>query len=68
MLPGLERGGMIPAMSFTAALFPTFGIEPDYLDQVSAAAEQVAPVVQKTVAERVDEVRRMLRSRGQATR
>jgi aminopeptidase N len=64
LLPDLERGGMIPAMSYTAALFPTFGIAPDYLDQVLAAAEQVAPVVRKTAAERVDEVRRMLRSRA----
>jgi aminopeptidase N len=64
LLPDLDRGGMIPAMSYADALFPTVGIDGEYLRRVEAAAESAAPVVRKTVAERVDEVRRMLRSRA----
>ena len=63
LLPGLERGGMIPAMVFTNRLFPLFGIDRDYPDAALAAAESTAPVIRKTLTERADLVRRMLRSR-----
>ncbi|HEU5356682.1 MAG TPA: aminopeptidase N [Actinocrinis sp.] len=63
LLPGLERGGMIPAMVFTNRLFPLYGIDRDYPDTALAAAESTAPVVRKTLTERADLVRRMLRSR-----
>jgi aminopeptidase N len=63
LLPGLERGGMIPAMVFTNRLFPLYGIDRDFPDAALAAAEPTAPVVRKTLTERADLVRRMLRSR-----
>ncbi|HZU58173.1 MAG TPA: ERAP1-like C-terminal domain-containing protein, partial [Actinocrinis sp.] len=63
VLPALERGGMIPAMVFTNQLFPLHGIGRDYPDAALAAAEPTAPVVRKTLTERADLVRRMLRSR-----
>ncbi|MFL6115422.1 MAG: ERAP1-like C-terminal domain-containing protein, partial [Catenulispora sp.] len=64
LLPGLHRGGMILAMSYSSRLFPLFGIDEKFLDQAESAATQAAPVVHKTVLERADEVRRMLRSRS----
>ena len=63
LLPELHRGGMIPAMLYTYRLFPLFGIDAGFLPRAEAAAGD-APVVQKTVLERADQVRRMLRSRG----
>jgi aminopeptidase N len=64
LLPGLHRGGMIPAMTYTTRLFPLFGIDEEYLARAEKAGEQAAPVVAKEVRERADVVRRMLRSRG----
>jgi aminopeptidase N len=64
LLPHLDRGGMIPAMTHTNRLFPLFAIDDDFLAVAEAAAEGAAPVVRKTVLGRSDEVRRMLRSRG----
>jgi aminopeptidase N len=64
LLPRLDRGGMIPAMTHTYRLFPLFAIDEDFLVTAEAAAQQAAPVVRKTLLERSDEVRRMLRSRG----
>ena len=64
LLPELHRGGMIHGMAFTHRLFPLFGIDEGFVDRAVRAAETVAPVVRTTVAERGDEVRRMLRSRG----
>ncbi|RYP88346.1 aminopeptidase N [Nocardioides guangzhouensis] len=65
LLPELHRGGMIPAMAFTRRLFPLYGIDAAFLDRAAdAAADGVQPVVAKTLAERSDEVRRMLRARG----
>ena len=64
LLPGLHRGGMIHGMAFTHRLFPLFGIDESFFARADAAAEAAAPVVRKTLAERSDEVRRMLRSRG----
>jgi len=64
LLPRLDEGGMIPAMVYTARLFPLFGIDTDYLDRAAQAATSAAPVVRKTLAERSDEVRRMLAARA----
>jgi aminopeptidase N len=64
LLPGLHRGGMIPAMVYTDVFFPMFAIDDSYFATLEQAAEQTAPVVRKGVAERADVVRRMLRSRG----
>ena len=64
LLPTLHLTGMIPAMAFTHRLFPLFGIDASFLARADAAGQGAAPVVRKTLAERSDEVRRMLRSRG----
>jgi aminopeptidase N len=64
LLPGLDRGGMIMAMRFTGRLFPLYGIDEAFLDRAEKAAEKSAPVVRKTLTERADLVRRMLRSRA----
>ncbi len=64
LLPELDRAGMIPAMGYTHRLFPIFGVGADFPARAEAAAEAAAPVVRKSVRERTDELRRMLRSRG----
>jgi aminopeptidase N len=64
MLPGLDRGGMILAMVFTGRLFPRFAVDQSFLERAQAAAVDVAPVVRKTLLEKSDLVRRMLRSRA----
>jgi aminopeptidase N len=64
LLPRLDEGGMIPAMVYTNRLFPLFGIGTDYLDRAASAAASAAPVVRKSLAERSDEVRRMLAVRA----
>ena len=51
-------------MAFTNRLFPLFGIDESFFARAEAAAEGAAPVVRTMLAERSDEVRRMLRSRG----
>ncbi|MEU2420327.1 aminopeptidase N [Streptomyces sp. NPDC007851] len=66
VVPGLEQGGMIPAMVYTSQLFPLFGIDATYVEKVQQAARQTAPVVHKSLLERSDAVRRMLRSRTAA--
>ncbi|GIE49245.1 aminopeptidase N [Amorphoplanes nipponensis] len=68
LLPGLDRGGMIPAMGYTRRLFPLFGVDEAFLDRAGAAAATAAPVVRKTLRERADLVRRMLRSRAGGSR
>ena len=65
LLPDLHRGGMIHGMAFTHRLFPMYAVDEAFLDRaVDACADGVMPVVSKTVADRADVVRRMLRSRG----
>ena len=64
LLPGLHRGGMIPAMTYTMRLFPVFGVDEEFLARAEKTAEQAAPVVRKELVEKADTVRRMLRSRG----
>ncbi len=68
LVPGLDRGGMIMAMMFTGRLFPRFGVDEAFLDRAVEAAEKAAPVVGKTVREKADLVRRMLRSRANGSR
>ncbi|MFR0357188.1 aminopeptidase N [Streptomyces sediminimaris] len=63
-IPGLDRGGMIPAMVFTNRLFPPHAVDDSYIDAARRAAGEAAPVVRKTLLERSDVVRRMLRSRS----
>jgi aminopeptidase N len=64
LLPGLDRGGMIPAMRYTGLLLPLFGVDESFLDRAEKVAEKTAPVVRKTLRERSDLVRRILRSRA----
>jgi aminopeptidase N len=64
LLPDLHHGGMIPAMVYTARLFPMFAIDEAFLVRAQAAAQQAAPVVRQTLLERSDKVRRMLRARA----
>jgi aminopeptidase N len=64
LLPELDRAGMIPAMSYTRRLFPFYAVGADFPARAEAAAETAAPVVGKSVRERADELRRVLRSRG----
>jgi aminopeptidase N len=64
LVPALDHGGMIPAMVYTHRLFPLFGLGADFLARTEAVADSAAPVVRKTMLQRADQVRRMLRSRG----
>ena len=64
LLPGLDAGGMIPAMVHTRRLFPLHGVDAGYLDVAVTAAAGAAPVVRKTLVERADLVRRMLAARA----
>ncbi|GAB1640558.1 aminopeptidase N [Krasilnikovia sp. MM14-A1259] len=64
LLPALGRGGMVPAMVYTRLLFPVFGVDAGFLPVAQAAAADAVPVVRKTLLQRADEVRRMLRTRG----
>jgi aminopeptidase N len=64
LLPDMQRGGMIPAMYYTRQLFPLFSVDADFLPRAEVRARDAAPVVRKTLLERSDLVRRMLRSRG----
>ncbi|MFJ8028194.1 aminopeptidase N [Streptomyces sp. NPDC096311] len=62
-IPQLDQGGMIPAMVYTSRLFPPHAIDDSYIETAQQACENAAPVVRKTLLERSDTVRRMLRSR-----
>ncbi len=64
LVPRLHEGGMIPAMVYSGRGLPAFGIDENYLDRALESAQQAAPVVRKTLEERADEVRRMLRARS----
>jgi aminopeptidase N len=64
LLPGLDQGGMIPAMVYTRRMFPLHGIDAEFLDRAVATAQDAAPVVRQTLVERADEVRRMLAARA----
>jgi aminopeptidase N len=64
LLPTFGENGMVFAMVYAARLFPLFGVDDGFPDRVLAAAVGTAPVVQKSVVERADRLRRMLRARG----
>ena len=65
-LATLGGGGMIPAMAASSGLFPRVGVDEAYLDRLgeAAAAPEVHPVVLRTVVERSDEQRRILRAQA----
>ncbi len=64
LLPVLDRGGMILAMVYTGRLFPRFAVDEAFLDRAQAATADVAPVVRRTLLQKADLVRRMLRTRS----
>ena len=64
LLPQLAGAGMIPAMAYTQRLFPVFGTDDGFPARAEEAAADAVPVVRKSVRERTDELRRMLRARG----
>jgi aminopeptidase N len=64
LLPDLDKGGMIQAANYTYNLFPPVAVDEDYLKRAEAASAQSIPVVRKTLRERADVIRRMLRTRG----
>jgi aminopeptidase N len=64
LLPDMQRGGMLPAMYYTRQLFPLFSVDEAFLPRAEVKAREAAPVVRKTLLERADLIRRMLRSRG----
>ncbi|MFD4503507.1 aminopeptidase N [Streptomyces sp. NPDC058457] len=63
-IPELHQGGMIPAMTYTAHLFPPYAVDPAYIEKARQAAREAAPVVRNTLLERSDAVRRMLHARA----
>jgi aminopeptidase N len=64
LLPHLDRGGMIPAMTFTHRLFPPFAVDGAFVEAAREAAAACVPVVRTTLLEQVDVLARMLRSRA----
>src|SRR5205085_2628984 len=64
LVPHLHAGGMIPAMVYAGRLFPSFGVDEDFIARALRTAESAAPVVAKRITERADEVRRMLAARS----
>jgi aminopeptidase N len=65
LLTQLSDDGMIGAYGVAAVLFPIVGVDESFADRIVevAAAGTVPPVVRRTVGERADELRRMLRAR-----
>ncbi|MER6078141.1 aminopeptidase N [Streptomyces sp. NPDC001833] len=63
-IPELHQGGMIPAMTYTSQLFPSYAIDAEYIEKVRQAGREAVPVVRKTLLERSDAVRRMLDARA----
>jgi aminopeptidase N len=63
MLAEFGDGGMLPGMVLTRALFPVFAVAERDIAELEDAARDGNPVVRKTLLERADEVRRMLRAR-----
>jgi aminopeptidase N len=64
LIPGLDQGGMVPAMVFTGQLFPSYAIDPTYIEKAQEASREAAPVVRTTLLERSDMIGRMLRARA----
>ncbi len=65
-LPALGASGMIPAMVRASFMFPVFGADNGFVGRVVACTENddVSPVVASRVAERADQLSRMLRVRA----
>src|SRR5262249_19307073 len=67
LLPTLHLHGMVPAMAMSGVLYPGAGVGADFVDRAleAARADDVAPVVGRTVVELTDRLRRMLTARGE---
>jgi aminopeptidase N len=66
VLPGVQDTGLLWAHALVRGMFPTAGVDGDWLDRVDALARsgRLAPVVANALLERADRVRRMWRARG----
>jgi aminopeptidase N len=66
VLPEFGRFGMIQAYAIPGAMFPIVGVGRDFLDRAQAAVAGggVSPVVERTVLEYSDQLRRMLTARA----
>ena len=65
-LPTISTSGMLVAMATAIKLFPVAGVHNEFLDRVDSACHEngVSPLVAHAVAERSDELRRMLVARS----
>jgi aminopeptidase N len=65
-IPDFSTIGMIPAMTISAVMFPVIGIDEPGLARILAAGQDdgASPLVSRTIAERADQVRRMLAARA----
>jgi len=66
----MHRAGMTAAITVSAAMFPWYGVDSAFADELvgSAAAPEVSPLVRRTAVELTDLLRRVLTARGNSTR
>jgi aminopeptidase N len=66
LLPTLDRGGMIPAITLSTGLYPRAAVDAEFAQRAFAAAESqaVSPVIAKRVITLTDLLIRMLRTRA----
>ena len=64
-VPSMHEGGMLWAMVLSSGMFPRVGVDESVAHRLEEAASRpgVSALVAKSVRERVDELRRMLRAR-----
>ena len=69
-MPTMHRAGMTAAITVSAAMFPWYGVDSAFADELvgSATAPEVSPLVRRTAVELTDLLRRVLTARGTATR
>lgn len=67
-MPTMHEAGMMTALSVSGFMFPWFGGDERFADNLVASAEEpgVSPLVRRNVVELTDLLRRMLRSRASA--
>ncbi len=66
ILPTLDRGGMIPAITLSMGLYPRAGVDEEFARRAMAAArsEGVSPVIATRVITSTDLLTRMLKARS----
>ncbi|MEU0095456.1 aminopeptidase N [Kribbella sp. NPDC006257] len=67
LVPTLHRGEGEPAKTYTRALFPIVGADETIVTRAETLALTAPPVVRTNLLDRADRLKRMLRSRTQAT-